>query len=457
MTQDDATETWTGTVESLAPDGNGIGTVHERTPDGRPVRRPIFIPYVTPGDRIEARVTARKGKCLFGETLRVIEPSPNRVAPYCPHFSVCGGCDLEHIAYDEQLRQKARIITHQLAKAGVTLPHPIAVTAAMERHRYRCRARIAVRFDDRVNAGFRKRRSREIVPVSACWIVTAPILDFITALNVSQPPAGLSGAETELIVVGEKGKIGVLARMDKVPEAHRRALRTWLEDIYAGNRGLIGNVLVDENRSVRALGQVQEHFSYATDGLSFGFSPETFIQANLSTNETLVDQAMRFLLRERDGASMTIIDLYAGIGNLSLPAAKRGARVIAIEGHEASVHIARTNATRNRLDNVLFLHRSTERYLKEWLRHRADGKTHPEHPAADAIIVDPPRTGLSAPARVLLARAGVPRIVYVSCDAATLARDLRHLAPAYRLADIAGIDMFPDISHVETVCLLERS
>lgn len=453
---------WKGRIESLAPDGKGIGSTQERLADGKIVRRPIFIPLTVPGDLIEARITDRKGKYRFGETLRVIEPSPHRVTPPCPHFGICGGCDLLHIAYTEQLREKASAITHQLTKMSVHPPHPVIVLPSRERHNYRHRSRIAMRFENNACiAGFRRRASREIIPISTCFIVVPQILAFIISLRESKVPQALEGAEFEILaVIGDKGKLGLLLRFDDIDPKIRPAVREWIEGVYATGRTLIGNVFIEEGKTIRSLGQVQEHLTYEADGITFAFLPETFIQANISTNKLLVERAMAMLMRGSDGKEMKVIDLYAGIGNLTLPIAKRVSSVLGVEGYEASVLAARANAIRNRITNATFLHRSTERYLKEYVAHlqkkNPQKKEDPAFPKADAIIVDPPRTGLSAPTRVLLPRTNVKRIVYVSCDPVTLARDLKELSSHYALVDIVGVDMFADISHVELVCLLER-
>lgn len=456
MPSEQPDSSWTGRIESLAPDGTGIGTVEGRAADGQRLRRPIFIPYTVPDDTVEATIRERKGKYLFGELSRIIEPSSHRVTPACPHYLTCGGCDWQHLAYDEQLRQKARIIAHRIAKAGVQLPSAITVLPSKERHRYRQRARVAVRFSGgRCVAGFRKRRSREIVPIGTCLIVDQAITDLIIALNKSEDaPQELEGREIEILtVVGEKGKLGILARIDGFAPSEQPVIRTWLERMYAQDRKLIGNALVADGRAVRAIGQVQEHFTYSADGITFGFSPEMFIQSNIATDEVLIDRAMAMLIKDREPKRMTVIDLYAGIGNLSLPTARRCAHVIAVEGNETSVHAANANALRNAFTNITVLHRSIERYLREHERWKGQD---PHYPVPDAVLLDPPRTGLSEPVRAALLTMLPARIVYVSCDSTTLARDLRELTTAYDLKDIIGIDMFPDTSDVEAVCVLDR-
>lgn len=438
---------WQGRIEGLTHEGVGVGTVVEKV-GGKSVRRPIFIPFTAPGDLVRAKISGQRGKYLFGEMNGIVEASPSRVQPRCPHFGVCGGCNLQHIKYEEQLAQKAQQVAYLLGRKGIALPCKPKVLPSRKLHKYRWRARVFAQFSDGAcTAGFRRMRSHEIVPVSTCFIVAPQILEAMRLLKEMQPRLG-EFTLTLIMVIGEKGKVALLVPIDEVPADRRKEAKEFFEEFYARHRDLIGNLFFEEGRAVRTSGQVQEHSTYSADGLTFSFLPETFIQSNIPTNEVLIREALRMLAPARD---QTVIDLYAGIGNFSLPIAKRAKAVVAVEGFEASVVVGRTNALRNGLGNVTFLHRSTERYLKEYGRRKGKDA---EHPAADAILLDPPRTGCEQ--RELLLGAGVARIVYVSCNPVTLADDLAVLCKGYEVRDIICVDMFPDVSHVETVVLLER-
>lgn len=420
---------WEGRIESLTLEGQGVGTqtVHK---DGTPFRRPVFVPWTVPGDRIRAELTDRRKKYLFGQLGEVLEESPHRARPGCPHFTECGGCNLQHVSYDEQLRQKARQIAFHLERKGVRLPYDVAVLPSGERHNYRWRARLAVRLGSPVIAGFRKHRSNEIVPVRTCFIVHRRILDFIRLLSASSSEEDAEIVVT--VVVGQKGKLGLLIPLDDVER--REAVKAFFEDIYARNRRLIGNVFFSLDGKVRSYGQVQEHFSYETGGMTFSFMPESFIQANVPANETLVRKCVEWT---KDAGR--VLDLYAGIGNLSLPIARNASTVTAVEGERSAVRAGVANAIRNCITNVHFVESAVEHYLRKAER-------------ADTVIVDPPRTGLSAAVRRRLRRMRPARLLYVSCNPVTLARDLKELGSPVR--EIVGVDMFPDVSHVETVVLL---
>ena len=445
---------WNGKVESISQEGLGVGTI-KTLEEGKMLRRPVFIPFTVPGDEIDAEITEQKRKYSFAAIKSIINPSPARVIPPCPHFTVCGGCNLQHVEYNEQLKQKAAQIQFLLTRKNVALPYDVKVLPAKLRHNYRWRARIAVQFTGgKVVAGFRKFHSHDIIPVKTCFIVAPEIVNLITLLNKGESRLGSSGKlEQEIVVVvGESKKLGILVQLDEVPQSLRKQLKDFFEELYARNRRLIANLFFEENRTTKSFGQVQEHITYKAGGLTFSFLPETFIQSNVPTNETLISTAIGYLQPQQ---SELIVDLYAGLGNVSLPMAKRCSFVVAVEGHEASVLLGRINAYQNGIENTLFLHRSTEKYLYEYIKTMRSGKETEEYRKADAIILDPPRTGCTPDVLKSLLYSGVRKILYISCNPVTLANDLSKLSERYVVKEITGVDMFPDISHVETVVFLE--
>jgi 23S rRNA (uracil1939-C5)-methyltransferase len=453
----DVPNAWKGSIESLSQEGLGIGTMITKV-DGKDVRRPIFIPFTVPGDEVEADITEQKRKYTFGMLSKITTPSPLRAEPECPHFTVCGGCNLQHVAYDEQLLQKGAQISFLLSRKGVKLPHDVKVLPAKQRRNYRRRAKVAMQFTGgRLNAGFRKFHAHDIIPVSKCLIVAPEIEAFISLLNRSESRVGMTGSFTQeaVVVVGDNRKAGILVPLDDTPQQQRKAVRDFFEDLYSRNRKLIGNLFFEENRVTRTSGQVQEHITYKAAGLTFSFLPETFIQSNIATNETLIATAIGFLSNDGDIKKETVLDMYAGLGNISLPAAKVGKHVVAVEGHEASVLLGRINAYQNGIENTTFIHRSAEKYIYEYIKNRRAGTVTEEYPVADRIVIDPPRTGCTPEVLRGLLMTGIKRIVYISCNPVTLAGDLAKLGESYDIKDIIAIDMFPDISHVETIVRLD--
>lgn len=443
---------WKGRIESTSQEGLGVGTMIT-VQDGKSVKRPIFVPFTAPGDEIEAEVTEQKRKYTFGTLKSVTAPSPSRAVPQCPHFTVCGGCNLQHIDYEEQLRQKASQIQFLLTRKGIVLPHDVKVLPAKQRRNYRWRAKVAVQFTGgRIIAGFRRFHSHDVIPISTCMIVAPEIMQLITLLNRTESRIAMPDAQEIIVVVGESKKLGLLVPLDETPEHLRKQVRDFFEDIYGRNRRLIGNLFYEEKHATRSAGQVQEHIQYKAGGLTYSFLPETFIQSNVPTNETLINVALSFLEPEQGSV---VIDLYAGLGNISLPAAKRAKQVIAVEGHEASVLVGRINAYQNGIENVHFIHRSTEKYLYEYNKAMRAGAASEDYARAEKLIIDPPRTGCTPDALKGLLLSGAERIVYISCNPVTLATDLQKLTERYKVTDIVGIDMFPDISHAETVVRLD--
>jgi len=445
-------EVWRGIIESLSQDGLGVGSAVVVV-DAKEVRRPIFIPYTVPGDEVEVTIIEQRGKYLFGAAQQLLKASPDRVAPPCPHFGICGGCNLEHLAYEAQLREKATMTAFLLKRKGINLPYPLITLPSKERHNYRWRSRIAVRMaGGKVIAGFRKACSHEIVPITTCFVVAKEIVDLIATLNAAR----YDGEEEELeitVTIGESRKLGLLIPLDDAKD--KKALKLFFDSLFGERRKLVANLFFEEGGRVKTAGQVQEHLTYPVAGFHFSFLPKNFIQANVSTNETLIGTVVDYVTKA-DGGTGAAIDLYAGIGNLSLPLAKHFQAVVSVEGEKRSSQLGAINAARNRLGNVIFLNKSVERYLHEYVRYNRKGRGGKEYLVADVILLDPPRTGCTEAVVEGLLRSGAPRIVYVSCNPTTLARDLAGLAKRYFVAEITCIDMFPDISHVETVVLLAR-
>jgi len=420
---------------------------------GKLLRRPIFVPFTVPGDVIVADLVEQKRKYLWGEVSAVVKESPERRQPTCKHFMTCGGCNLQHVSYKEQLRQKAKHVAFLLQRKGVRLPGEILTKPSVDRHKYRWRARVAVQFGEKgCVAGFRKHRSREIVAISECFVVHERIMEVIRMIQTAETSIRDVALEVTL-VIGSRGKVGMLIVLDEISRQQRQEIKTFFEDVYARNRQVIGNVFFSEEGRTRSYGQVQEHFAYEANGFTFTFLPETFIQANISTDGTLISQVV--LLALRHPKPRVILDLYAGIGNLSLPLGKEVEHVIGVEGNDASVLAATTNAIRNDVRNVTFFKESVERYIREYAKRYKRGAYVSLYPKADAIVLDPPRTGLTPAVIKELLLLGLDRVIYVSCNPTTLAHDLAELQKKYVVSEITCVDMFPDVSHVETVVRLQ--
>jgi|GEM_PF-2847441 len=468
-------EEWRGVVESLSQDGYGVGS-QRIMKDGKEFRRPVFIPFTAPGDEVIARIVEKRGKYVFAELHAIVNPSRARTPSRCKHYGVCGGCNLQHVTYEEQLAQKAFLVEFLLKRRGVLLPKPVTVQPATEREQYRWRAKIAIAFERRVNAGFRRSRSQEIIAVEECFIVAPRIMEAIAAINQTESPNLQASLEVHA-ALSETGKVSLLIPFMDVPLRLRATLREFFENVYGAHRDLFGNLLFLDEKGYHTSGQVQEHLTYRAAGMRFAYLPGMFIQSNVAMDERLIGTVLEFLTKPLKGrpaaAQQALLDLYAGIGNFTLPAARKFGFVIAVEGDQECVRLGRINATQNEVKNAKFYREPVERHLEDRIaemkkserknegKDAATEKVEKEGPderllPVDTVLLDPPRTGCTEDVVNGLLTLNAQRIVYVSCNPVTLADDLEILSANYRVADLAAVDMFPLTSHIETVVLLER-
>ena len=374
------------TVEKLVSGGDGLA---------RYEGIPIFVARSAPGDRLRVRVVERRPDYARAEILEVLEPGAGRREPPCPVFDRCGGCDLQHLEDDVQTRLKAAAAVETLTRLGRVSGDGLAVDVihgAM--WGYRTRAQLhteAVEGGTRV--GYYARGSQELVPVDACPILT-PALEALVA--------GLPQ------VLGET--------------APRRL------DLLAGT---------DDRVSVAPVIEGLPHGVVQTEvgDLSYALDARCFFQSHRDLVADLVERAVG------PWSGGTAIDLYAGVGLLSLPLASRYEKVIAVEGDPVAARFARTNARRNRRPVEV-----VSQAVESWVRAL---------PASlDRIVVDPPRSGLTTVVRDAIATARPARVTYVSCHAATLARDLRAWGEAFAVESVTFLDLFPQTGHLETIVQL---
>ena len=374
------------TVDQIVDGGEGLGRFEGI---------PIFVPRSAPGDRVRARLTDRRPDYGRAEVVELLEPGPGRRPPPCPFFERCGGCDLQHLDQEHQLRFKAAAVRETLARlGGVEMPAQVAIVAG-DVWGYRLRAQLHVGWSERGRqVGYFARGSHDLVAVDRC-----PIL------------------------------VGELEReLPRLPEALRHVEHRRI-DVAAGD-GEAWTVapLVPGLPHGEVTAQVGE--------TTYAYDARCFFQGHRQLLPDLVEHAVG------DGGGELALDLYAGVGLFALPLARRHARVIAVEGDRIAARYARTNARRNKLANV----EVEATAVDGWLRRPGNWELAPSR-----VVVDPPRGGLSSPLRRWLAERRPARLTYVSCHAATLARDLRALTRAFRVDRIALLDLFPQTGHMEVV------
>lgn len=354
----------------------------------------LFVPFAAPGDRLRVQITEVDKRLLRGTIVEVLEPSPHRREPLCPLFGECGGCHFQHVSYAEQVRSKGEFVRESLQRiGGITWTGPLPVHSASE-WGYRSRTQLKI-WQRKV--GFNKQGGRETVDVERC-----PVL--VAELEAALPQ--------------------VRAALAQLP----------LEDLphqLDGACGVHGPVFAPE-----LPGMSRELVEHRVGDFSYLIEPESFFQQNRFLVGELVDTAIG---DERGGLCY---DLYAGVGLFTLPLSRRFQRVVAVEDERRAVLLGRVNARNNDCANVNYHRLAVELFLKG-ARERPD-----------LVLMDPPRLG-ARPAIPGLLALRAERLVYVSCDPGTLARDLKELiAGGYRIESLEAFDMFPQTFHVEAVARL---
>ena len=371
----------------------GEGVAH--APDGRVV----FVAASAPGDRVWVRVVEAHPRWLRGEIEALEAPGPGRIAPRCPLFLRCGGCAWQHLDYATQLSAKAEILRDALVRIGGLAPPSEVEIVPSPPFGYRGRARVGVA---RGVVGFRRLRSHALEPAAACPVLVPELESALGALAAAPPTRD---GEIELCA-GDDGRV-----------------RAW------GPGGLL-------------YGEAQLAIDAGT--VRVGVSPGVFFQGNAPLRGALLAGVL-----DAAGRGARALELCAGAGFFSLGLAERFQEVLAVESSPPAVRDLRRNIEANGVENLRVVCAPLERFL---------AGDEPRDYAPNAIVVDPPRTGLGpALAKDLAAAAGAARLVYVSCEPATLARDLAVLAAeGLRLVSLRGYDLFPQTAHVEAIAVLTR-
>jgi len=408
----------------LRPDAPAHGGAAVAREDGKV----WLVNYALPGEVVEAEPRGRQGGVAVANATRVIEASPHRVEAPCPYFGTCGGCHLQHAAYEHQLSLKHQVVEDAWSRAGLRLPRDTAVLGMDDPWRYRIRGEFEAMADaGGWRFGFHRLRSHSLLAIDACLIHDARIEHALPAFARAANELELKGLQNLLLTVEPKGK-GLLWRLRfRGPEPQ------WPRDAYARR---VAELLPE-------LVLLDDAMTLEFDGLTFRARSDTFVQTNYRQMLVLYRTALD-MLGARAGES--ILDLYAGIGTISVAVARAGSSVTAIEENPRAVQLGRLNARINSA-RVGYLPGKVETALRQVRLGR--------HQAA---ILDPPRAGCEPAALAELIRLGPERLVYVSCEPSTHARDLVGLVRGgYRVRRAAIVDMFPQTYHIESVALLERA
>ena len=412
-----------------------------------------FLPFVLAGEQVEASIIEQKAGFVRAQAAKVIEASPQRVVPPCPYFVTCGGCHYQHAGYDHQLEIKGEILRETLRRtAKIELSSEIQVHASPPWN-YRNRSRLQVQTTP-FQAGYFKMRSHELLPVEECPISSPLINRALKALwesgRAQSVPAGIR--EIEFFANADDSQL--MVELSCSLEARRAPVRAWAEEFQGAMPEICGLVAFRDSKgreaTERLLSVGSNHLTYETKNAAYRVSAGSFFQVN----RHMTDELVQIVTGGQSGE--VALDLYAGVGLFSTALAGDFHHIFSVESSQTSS----ADLAYNLPENGESVQAATEQYLArlEESRGVGKGKFLPQSlHTPDLAVIDPPRSGLGERVARKLANLGAPRVVYVSCDPATLARDLVvFLAAGYRMAQVHLIDLFPQTYHLETVVHLVR-
>ncbi|WP_234446489.1 MULTISPECIES: 23S rRNA (uracil(1939)-C(5))-methyltransferase RlmD [unclassified Luteimonas] len=428
-------------ILGLGPDGRGI----TRRPEGHPhAEKTVFIAGALPGERVLARQTRRCRRFDEAEVLEVIDASPDRVQPRCPHFGVCGACSLQHLAPARQVAGKARMLADCFAQAGVRAETELPPLAGAL-FGYRRKGRLSVRRVEkkgRTLVGFRERDARFVAELVECHSVVPQVGMQLGALSALVDGLDARSAIPQIeFSAGDDATALVFRHLEPLGEGDRAALTAFAQHhgfaIYLQPGGL---------ETIAPLWPAAPRLSFrlAPWDVELAFEPLDFIQVNGDLNGKMIAHALE-LLDVQPGDR--VLDLFCGLGNFSLPLGRQASEVVGVEGDAGLVERARANAARNDMDHVQFhvADLATDLSAQPWMGA-----------GFDLLLLDPARAGALEVLQQLPLQ-GLRRIVYVSCNPETLARDAAYLVGerGWRMPAAGVMDMFPHTAHVESIAVFE--
>ncbi|MEO5702415.1 MAG: 23S rRNA (uracil(1939)-C(5))-methyltransferase RlmD [Gammaproteobacteria bacterium] len=423
-------------IESMSHDGRGVARINGKA---------IFVQGALPGEEVLFQYDTQRKNFDEGHVADILKPAPARVTPRCRHFTVCGGCSLQHMASDAQLEAKQQVLLDNLKHIGKLQPRTILPALRGPAWGYRRKARLGAKYVVKKEAmlvGFRERGSSLLADLTQCEVLHPSVGSLLPELRALL--AGLDGYDRIPqieVAVGDAATALVFRHLDELSDADQTAL-----SVFGKAHDLQIYVQAAGPDSVSLLWPQQATLSYRLPryDLELFFAPTDFTQVNAEMNVQMIDRVVELLdLQTTD----RVLDLFCGLGNFTLPLARRAGRVIGVEGDAKLVQRARDNALHNSVSNGEF-------YTADLAKEIADAPWVTQ--CFDKILLDPPRTGALDLIKQL-PRLGASRIVYVSCNPSTLARDAHELVQlGYELVSAGVMDMFPHTTHVESIALFER-
>ncbi len=425
-------------IVGLGHDGRGVARV-----DGKA----MFVTDALPGETVRARRIQRHRHFDDAELVAVEVASPDRVTPPCPHFGVCGGCVLQHLSPDAQIAAKQQVLQENLARIGKLEPRTWLPALRGDEWGYRRRGRLSARYVDkkeRLLLGFRERNGKYVADLETCLVAVPVIGTHLRALAEALGDLSIARQVPQVeFASGDTGSAIVVRHLQPLADVDRERLAR-----FGRETGIVVLLQPSGPDSVVALDGGRPNLEFSVDGgnVRLAFEPLDFVQVNASINESMIAHALALLAPQPHERAL---DLFCGLGNFTLPLARRCAHVVGVEGDRELVARACVNAERNGIANATFevADLFATPGAAAWARNDFD-----------VLLLDPPRAGAQ---EVLVSLPGkrVRRVVYVSCHPASLARDAAILTDrhGFKLGAAGVMDMFPHTAHVESIAVFDRS
>lgn len=425
-------------ITRLSHEGRGIAHHDGKT---------VFVRGALPGETVTARTSLIRSKYNEADTVEVLKASPDRVAPPCPHFGICGGCEMQHMSPDAQIAYKQQVLADQFRHFGNLEPETWLPPLRHDTPDYRRKARLGVKFvikKDSLLVGFREKGSPFLADIGSCHVLDQRIGGRIMALR--ELIGGMEARDTLPQIefaAGDEGIALIFRHMEPLSTSDQEKLVGFCRDLgwqcylQPGNYSTVHRVWPEE-------GEDRLTYAFPDFNLTMRFHPLDFTQVNTGINRQMVKLAVDMLDPQ---PHERVLDLFCGLGNFTLPLATRAGKVIGVEGDAAMSERGYENARHNGLANVEFHAQDLTADFsgQPWAKE-----------GFDALLIDPPRSGALEVVRYL-PRFGAKRIVYVSCNPATLARDAGELVKAGYVLKQAGVmDMFTHTAHVESIALFVK-
>jgi len=426
-------------IETLSHDGRGIARRDGKT---------TFIDNALPGEEVMFKFTYMRRKFDEGKAVEIVTASPDRVTPPCEHSTLCGGCSLQHMSPEVQVARKEAVLREQLQHFGGLEPEEWLAPLTGPVTGYRSKARLGVKYVEAKGetlVGFREKRNSFIAQLRTCEVLIPDVGHRLSELRTLMHGLESRSRIPQIeLAAGDDDVALIIRHLDPLPEADQQALVGFCQNLgwhcylQPGNESTVHRIWPEG-------GEQRLYYKHPSAGVELAFHPTDFTQVNADINRKMVPLALDLL---DISPEHTVLDLFCGLGNFTIPAAKRAGKVVGVEVSQAMVESGYENARRNGLENLEFHAWDLSQDIsgQAWARQ-----------AYDRILIDPPRTGALEMVK-LMPRLGASKIVYVSCNPATLARDAGELmALGYRLKAAGVMDMFPHTTHVESIAVFEKA